>query len=300
MKNVFKAVCAGIAMVAISACGSDTGSTQTAANTASASATSTNGSTVASVAVSTPDGSSTVTIPQGTTLYSDAAKTQAVSGSLTVTTTTILSASALPAAAQAGTLVGVANTVFDKIGAVADVTITNGSSTAKAFGSPITVNLKLPAGYATVGSSLDYYSFDSTGAWTKEGTATVKADNSIDMSVSHLSGWGVATFKNSTPAASVAGTYSGTVVGHTNTFTLIIDSNGAISGSDNQGATITGTANTQTGAFTATVAATAANGNTPVNLVGTINLATGAMSGSLSFTPPGSSTVTGTFTGIRK
>ena len=275
-------------------CGSS-GSTP-ATNSTSATVTSSNGITALQVVSSTPDGVATVTVPKDTALYSDAAKTQLVSGTITTTTTALTSVSALPTAVQTGTLVASSGLVLDTIGGVADITMSNGTSTVKAFGTPITVNLKLASGYAAVGSSVSYYSVDSTGNWTLEGTATVKADGSIDMVVTHLSLWGAGQFKSNTSATAVSGTYSVLASGGTS-LTLVIGANGIISGSDGDaGHTIAGTA-ASTGAFSLTVTGSAAEG--VVYITGNIIPATGAISGTYYFTDPGQPKTTGTFSGTR-
>lgn len=101
---------------------------------------------------------------------------------------------------------------------------------------------------------------------------------------------------SSTPTPSIAGTYSVTAAGMTAS-TLIITAGGVITGTDFQGQPITGTANTQTGAFTTSVAIPDKPGYY-VNSTGNINLATGAMTGTYASTYPGS-TDAGSFTGIR-
>lgn len=140
---------------------------------------------------------------------------------------------------------------------------------------------------------------------------TLTANNSpISLTVSDIDNSG-ATETNKvwtyyTPATtpttgSVAGTYVITVNGSGNpvTVTLAITASGTITGTDSQGAPVTGTVNTQTGAFTTTAAATATNGNAPVSSTGTINLSTGAMSGSFTVTHTDGTTETGTFSGTR-
>lgn len=195
--------------VGIAGCGggSSSGSTPLQNNsTSNATVTSTNGMTASQVVSSTPDGVATITIPQSTPLYADAAMTQSVSGVVTTKTTAMITVSALPVVAQTGTLMTSSDMVLDTIGGVVDITMTNGTSMVKAFGTPITVNLKLVSGFASVGSTVDYYSVNDTGNWTKEGTATVKTDGSIDMSITHLSMWGTSIFRHrSTPPTTLKG-----------------------------------------------------------------------------------------------
>lgn len=215
------------------------GSTSNPAVVDSSLTTSTNGTTVSEVVVISSDSAAKVTVPQSTTLFSDYAKTQPVNGTVTTTVTAITNVSALPPVAQTGALVGSSGMVLDTIGGVADITMTNGTSPIIAFGTPITVNLKLASGYAVVGSSVDFYSIDGSGNWTKEGTATVKADGSIDMIITHLSGNGAARFKSSTSnivftTAMVSGkTFTNASSGATITF----NSNGTITSSKSSSGT---------------------------------------------------------------
>lgn len=103
-----------------------------------------------------------------------------------------------------------------------------------------------------------------------------------------------------TPTAlSVAGTYLVTNSDGGSILTLVVTTNGAISGSDTDGGEVSGTANTQTGAFTVTIAGNGENSSNVVHITGTINLLTGAVSGTFSFTDPGYPTTTGTISGSR-
>lgn len=149
------------------------------------------GKTTAPLTLTSSDGIATVTIPQGTVLYADTAGTQPVSGTVTVTVSAIQSTDELPADARTARLSG--GGTLSSIGTVADLTIAGDSTTVQSFRAPITVNLKLPQGFAAPGAELPYYSFDGT-SWNPEGTASVKADGSLDMAVTHLSLWGGVRF----------------------------------------------------------------------------------------------------------
>lgn len=151
------------------------------------------GTTVVSTST-TPDSVATVTVPQGTVLYSDIAGTLPVTGTITISTTAVTDRTALSSGALAASLSGGPGEIVDVVAAIAEIKMTSGGSSVKTFSAPISVNLKLPASYA-IGSNVDYYSYDGLYTWTKEGTAVVKADRSIDMIVTHLSLWGAMTYK---------------------------------------------------------------------------------------------------------
>jgi len=275
-----------LSLLALAGCGGSSSSGTSSTSTTTIDAT---GTTAATVSVSSSEGSAVVTVPQGTVLYADAAKTTLVpAGTLTVAVESITSTASLPTIAQAG---------ISNLGIVADITMASGSTLVKAFNVPITVNLKLPAGYAAVGSSVDYYSVDSAGTWTKEGTTTVKTDGSIDMSVTHLSIWGAVTF-NTVPTVSFAGTYLGIFSAEqTGTWTMTVSESGVITVYDGPD-TGTGSINTATGAFAATMPASDNNGNAAVDLAGTISVS-GAVTGTWTVVS-GGQTYTGSISGTRQ
>jgi len=147
-----------------------------------------------------------------------------------------------------------------------------------------------------------------TSGWARFTLTTDNSPASLTVSNVDNSGatetskvWTYYTPATTPTTGSVTGTYSITVSGSGNpvTATITVSANGTITGTDSQGAAITGTANTQSGAFTTTAAATATNGNSPVYSTGTINLSTGAMSGSFTVTHTDGTTETGTFSGNR-
>ena len=273
-----------LSMFMLAGCGGSSSSTPVTPASVTIDAT---GKTSALVTTSSSDGSASLTLPQGTVLYADAAKTTLVpSGTLSVSVASISSVTALPVVAQSG---------IASVGILADISMMSGTTPVKSFSSPITVNVKLPAGYAAVGSSVDYFSVDSAGNWTKEGTATVKADGTIDMSVTHLSIWGSVEFN--APTVSFAGNYSGTYSGQqTGTWSMTVSENGAITVFDGPD-TGTGSINTVSGAFTVTIPGSDNNGNVAVNLAGTISVS-GAVTGTWTVVS-GGQTYTGSISGTK-
>lgn len=149
----------------------------------------------------------------------------------------------------------------------------------------------IPAGS---GLTLTAYGLDGSGTITHQGSVVnVAVSNGLTTDVGAITMLSVGT---------IAGTYTSNVIGGSGnpvTITMIIADNGVVTGFDSQGASISGVANTQTGTFATTVAATVQNGNTPVYLTGTINMVSGAFTGTFSTTPSGGTTQIGTFSGNR-
>lgn len=92
----------------------------------------------------------------------------------------------------------------------------------------------------------------------------------------------------------LAGTYTGTVSDGPS-FSITVASNGLLSGTDGQGAPLSGLVNMSTGAYTATVGAVEANGYISLTLTGTVNTSTGT--GTYAFVYNGQ-TYTGTITKV--
>jgi hypothetical protein len=115
-----------------------------------------------------------------------------ISGTLTVAASVMSGTAAL-----SGLVPPLAQTpdgkVLSALGNSIDITISAGTSKVKNINPPMIVNLKVAASFALPGATVSYYSFDGT-IWHLEGTAVVKPDGSVDMSVSHLSVWAIASF----------------------------------------------------------------------------------------------------------
>jgi|GEM_PF-1580057 len=152
-------------------------------------ATTPDGRTIAPIALPTTPGSQ-VNIAAGTLLkdMSD----NPVSGTLTVTSSSTNNLTALPSTAATGHATDGSSLV--SLGASIDLIVSTTAATVKSISPPMTISLAVPASFAPPGTTVGYYSFDGT-SWKSEGSATVKADNSIDMQVGHLSIWAVGKFQ---------------------------------------------------------------------------------------------------------
>lgn len=157
-----------------------------------------------SLTASTKSGTTlaTVTIPAGTALTVNGVPVTGTS--VTAEATVSQSESALPAAARQSLPSN------KNLAAFIDLTITgDNNQVVNGFNPAITVNLVTD--YAA-GTTLTIYSYNSTtGAWTSVGQAVVKADGSVDISVSHLSIWGV--FKSATTGTGTGTGGNGTAGG---------------------------------------------------------------------------------------
>jgi metallo-beta-lactamase class B len=186
-----KTLLASMALAALFGCG-DGSSTTTQA-----------GAISSTIVAKSADNVASVTIPAGTVLYSDIGK------SLPATGTASAAVYNLKFISQGGTVTGSASAfkqnetinplaVYGQLasdkskapdgsGVFFDIYLTAGTTPVKSISGTISANVKLPAGYAAAGSSVDYYSYGSGVIWTKEESATVKSDGSIDITTSNLS-----------------------------------------------------------------------------------------------------------------
>ena len=155
------------------------------------------GQNASTIALNTPGAA--VNILAGTAM-TDAAGNP-VTGPLTMTATASTSVSSLPTAEMSGRTAD--GRSLRSMGGFIDINISSASGSVKRFATPITVNIALSTELAVPGVALEYFSFDGT-RWNMEGTATVKADGTLDMKVSHLSIWAVAKF-SSAPTGDING-----------------------------------------------------------------------------------------------
>jgi photosystem II stability/assembly factor-like uncharacterized protein len=197
----------GLTMTSVLSLAFDTGSPQTLyagtsnsgvfKSTATASslpanqvATGADGKTTTPLTVTTADGA-IVTLGTGT-LLTDASGNP-ISGTLTVTASVMSTIAALPSGLATSKTTGGAS--LAALGNSIDITISAGAAMVKKINPPMIVTLAIPASFAVPGTIVPYYSYNGT-TWTPEGTATVKADGTVDILVGHLSVWAVAIFSD--------------------------------------------------------------------------------------------------------
>lgn len=186
-----KTLFTGLALAALFGCGNDSSSTSQA------------GATSSTVVAKSTDNVVSVTIPAGTVLYSDIGKTVAATGtaSAKVYNLKFISQGGIVAGSKSafkqystinplavyGQLASDPSKAPDGSGVYFDIYLTAGTTPVKSISGTINANVMLPTGYAAAGSSVDYYSYGSGNIWTKEGSASVKSDGSIDITTSNLS-----------------------------------------------------------------------------------------------------------------
>lgn len=137
------------------------------------------GTTTTAVTLTIPDGSGVIVIDPGTQMQDQTGAP--VTGDLTLSVTTYTDKAKLPPGAADSI-----NTLFIGV----DITITNEQKKeVKKLGKPFKVKVKLPNTF-TEGQSVEYFSFDGTN-WVKEGTATVENGHKVELTLTHLSTWGV-------------------------------------------------------------------------------------------------------------
>jgi len=164
----------------------------------------TGGRTTTAISTATSPGVK-VQVASGTML-SDA-NGNPVSGTLSMTSTTTGSLAGLPSSAASGHSTD--GSSLASLGASIDLNLSAGGAAVKTISPAMTVTLPVPRTFAVPGTAVGYYSFDGT-RWQSEGTATVKADGSVDMRVGHLSIWAVARFKQ-LPTGKIASDGTSTV-----------------------------------------------------------------------------------------
>lgn len=197
MKNLikwhaFRKGCAAlltVAMLTLCAC-SGSNSALPSSTTSSLTATVSKG-TAADTTISLDNAS--IKIPAGTVMKDTTGAE--VSGTLTATAT-ISPTIATTDAGNAATAAALQN------GYVLDIAISNGSQQVVDLSQPITVTMKLPAGFSD-GSQLIHYSHNGSAGtdWSYEADiASVNSDGTVTLTLSHLSQHGV--FKNTSKAGS--------------------------------------------------------------------------------------------------
>ena len=83
---------------------------------------------------------------------------------------------------------------LDTLGSMIDISLASISSQVRTIAPFMTVSISVPSSFAGPGAVVKYFSYDGT-RWNYENSATVKTNGTIDMQVTHLSLWAVATFK---------------------------------------------------------------------------------------------------------
>ena len=131
-----------------------------------------------------------IDLPAGTQLKDAAGNPLA--GALDLGVATRATKADLPVVAQMGHLTD--GSSLKAIGASVDIVISSSAGQVKTITPFMIVNLAVPPAFAAPGTTIPYYSFDGTN-WNLEGTATVKADGTVDITVTHLSLWAIAQFQ---------------------------------------------------------------------------------------------------------